>query len=225
MSRKDPGYHQREENPHQGASHSFGVPEADRDSSDRERSIETGQDRTGRVQQAGRSQGLSREEAAGLSPLSLMRRMAEDMDRMFRDFGVARGGLGLFPAFGGFDRELSRGRGAREIAAWSPQVETMRRGDKFVVRADLPGVKKEDVNVEIQDNVLSISGERRSESEESRDDSFQTERTYGRFFRAFTLPENVDAGQSDATFKDGVLEIEFASRPSQQNRSTKVPIR
>src|SRR5690349_8601442 len=106
------------------------------DQPDRERSIRTDRE-------AGRSSGVARRSrttpvfGSTASPFGMMRRMAEDMDRLFGNFG-----FGLQPA------------------AWAPQVETFRRGDQLVVRADLPGMKKDDVNVEVEDGVLTISGER-----------------------------------------------------------------
>src|SRR5438105_2737203 len=114
-----------------------------------------------------------------------MRRMAEDMDRLFGDFGLGS------PTSG------------RELATWSPQVETFRRDDQLVVRADLPGMRKEDVKVEIDDGILSISGERCEEHEDDGDDFYRSERHYGQFYRALPLPDGVTGDSCDATFKDG----------------------
>ncbi|MDQ3948986.1 MAG: Hsp20/alpha crystallin family protein, partial [Gemmatimonadota bacterium] len=150
-----------------------------------------------------------------------MRRMAEDMDRLFENFGFGRSGFGLAPSFAtGLDRELWSGSSALEQAVWSPQVETFRRGDKLVVRADLPGLKKEDVKVEVADGMLTISGERREEHEESRDDFYRSERGYGQFYRAIPLPEGVTEEQCEATFKDGVLEVTLPA-PKQPERKTR----
>jgi HSP20 family protein len=151
-----------------------------------------------------------------------MRRMAEDMDRLFDDFGLGRTGVGLLPTFGAdFDRDRWRGSSMLDrAAAWTPQVETFRRGDKLVVRADLPGLRKEDVKVEIDDGVLAISGERREEHEEDRDDYYRSERTYGQFYRAIPLPDGVSDDQCEASFKDGVLEVSL-SAPKEAKRSAK----
>jgi HSP20 family protein len=132
----------------------------------------------------------------------MMRRMAEDMDRLFGNFG-----FGLQPA------------------AWAPQVETFRRGDQLVVRADLPGMKKDDVNVEVEDGVLTISGERCDEHEEKRDDSYRSERTYGQFYRAIPLPEGVNGDQCDASFKDGVLEVTLPVPKETDRKAKKIQVR
>jgi HSP20 family protein len=155
-----------------------------------------------------------------------MRRMAEDMDRIFQDFGFGSSGLELAPAFGaGLDRELWREASALDQTAWSPQIEMLRRGDKLVVRADLPGLKPEDVNVEIENNVLAISGERSEEREENRDDFYRSERSYGQFYRAVPLPEGVTGEQCEATFKDGVLEVTLPAPKQPERKARQIPIR
>jgi HSP20 family protein len=219
---RDSGYQQREENPHQGASHSFGKPGAEEaDRSDRERSIETGRDRARQTPSVGRPQSISPAYGSGASPFSLMRRMADDMDRLFQDFGFARG-LGLASAF---DRDLWRGSPVLESTAWSPQLDAFRRGDKYVIRADLPGLKKDDVKVEVQDGVLTITGERRAEHDETKDDVYRSERSYGRFFRSLTLPENVNADDVQGSFSDGVLEVTFAAPKQMEKKPRQVSIR
>jgi len=146
--------------------------------------------------------------------------MAEDMDRLFEDFAVGRG-LGLRPNAGAPDRDIWSGS---DQSSWMPQVETFRRGDNLVVRADLPGMKREDVHVEIEDGVLTISGERHDELEDKTDEFFRTERSYGQFCRTIPLPQGVSGDQVDATFKDGVLEVSFPT-PKQQERKSKIQIR
>ena len=86
-------------------------------------------------------------------------------------------------------------------------METFRKDDKLIVRADLPGMAKDNVNIEVDDDVLVISGERSDETRDERDDYYRSERSYGRFFRAIQLPDGVEADKIDATFKDGVLEV------------------
>jgi HSP20 family protein len=135
--------------------------------------------------------GLSR------SPFSMMRRLAEDMDRIFYDFGFG-------PSLIGSDM-WTEPVGTGEL--WTPEIETFRRGDKLVVRADLPGLQKENVNVEIDEDTLTISGQRQDEFKEERDDYYRSERRYGRFFRAIPLPQGVDENQIDAKFSNGVLEV------------------
>jgi HSP20 family protein len=114
---------------------------------------------------------------------------------------------------------------ALERAAWSPQIETFRRGDKLVVRADLPGLKKEDVNVEVDNGMLAISGERREQHEEDRDGFYRSERSYGQFYRALPIPEGVSDAQCEATFKDGVLEVTLPAPKEEQRTAKQIPIR
>jgi HSP20 family protein len=131
----------------------------------------------------------------------LMRRFAEDVDRVFQDFGF--GGLTRF------DRDLWNFWMAPkvEFPLWTPEIEAFRRGDKLVVRADLPGMEKDNVKVEIEENKLMISGERKEELKEETDELYRSERSYGRFYRAFPLPEGIKPEQINATFKNGVLEV------------------
>ena len=146
------------------------------------------------------------------SPISLMRRMLEDMDRMLYGFAG-----GAFPDMWG-------GEGA-ERSIWSPQLETFRRGDQLIVRADLPGMNKENVNVEVEDDTLLISGERQDEQREERDDFYRSERSYGRFFRAIPLPEGVDPNSAKAEFKDGVLEVTVPVPKEPERRSRRIDVR
>ena len=207
----------RDENPHQGASHSFGKNIG----TDRERSIAT--ERETRAPGTTRAPSAESATAPVRGPRSgaftLMRRMADDMDRLFENFGLGRAfGLG---ASGG----LWRGSLDEDQSAWAPQVETFRRGDKLVVRADLPGLKKEDVKAEIDNGVLTISGHRSSEREENRDEFYRSERSYGSFYRAIPLPEGVESDNCEATFKDGVLEITLPAPRLEERRARQIQIR
>jgi HSP20 family protein len=80
-------------------------------------------------------------------------------------------------------------------------------GDHYVLRADVPGVSEDAVKVELEDNVLTISGERKSEHEQRKNGYYRLERASGRFARSLTLPEGVDAGSIKARFENGVLEV------------------
>jgi HSP20 family protein len=145
------------------------------------------------------------------NPFTFLRRFGEDMDRLFEDFGM---GSGLQAPM--FEREFGRSRdlGEMGMSMWSPQVELFERGNKLVVRADLPGMTRDDVNVEIADGALVIRGERRSEREENEEGFYRTERSYGSFYRRIPLPEGVNAENANATFHNGVLEI---TMPAPQN--------
>lgn len=132
------------------------------------------------------------------SPFALMRRFNDEMDRMIQNFGFGRGFSET--TFGG---EMGQGG----PAMWSPQVEVFERGGELVVRADLPGMTKDDVEVNIAENALVIRGQRRSEREEEEEGYYRTERSYGSFYRTIPLPDGAEAENADATFRNGVLEI------------------
>jgi HSP20 family protein len=94
----------------------------------------------------------------------------------------------------------------------SPAVDITEADDKYVVTAEIPGVKKEDLTIEIQEGVLSIRGEKRSEREEKKEKARWLERTYGAFTRSFTLPADAASDRVTASFENGVLKIEIAKR-------------
>jgi HSP20 family protein len=155
----------------------------------------------------------------GGSPFAVMRRFREEMDRLFDDFGFGRS---LMPSFG---RDLfSRTFGDLEKSMWSPQVEMFERDGKLIVRADLPGLSKDDVKVEITGDAVTISGERRSEHEEKREGFFRSERSYGSFFRSIPLPEGVNADDAEATFNNGVLEVQMKA-PEKRSTGRRLEIK
>ena len=90
---------------------------------------------------------------------------------------------------------------------WVPAMDLVENERDFVLRADLPGISEQDVKIELEENVLTISGERRSESEERKDGFYRLERSSGSFSRSLTLPKGVDAGAITASFDRGVLEV------------------
>jgi HSP20 family protein len=90
---------------------------------------------------------------------------------------------------------------------WIPAMDLVEGDGEFVLRADLPGVGEDDVKVELEDNVLTISGERRSSHEERKEGYYRVERASGTFSRSLTLPEGVEADSVEATFENGVLEV------------------
>src|SRR5437773_10797250 len=129
------------------------------------------------------------------TPFSFMRRFAEEMDNLFEDFDFRRDWLA--PVFG---NELGAG-------IWSPQVEMLQHNGELIVRADLPGLTKDDVKVEVADNAITIEGERKGEKEEKGEGFYRSERSYGKFYRRLPVPEGAHAGDATATFNNGVLEI------------------
>lgn len=142
-------------------------------------------------------------------PVSMIRRLAEEMDRAFDTFGL--------PASG-----WRRGPLSKEL--WSPQVEMLERDGNIVVRADLPGLKKEDVYVEVREKALILEGERKQEEEEEREDYYRSERRYGRFYRSIPLPEGIDPDKANATFKDGVLEVRMPAPERAEQTGRRIEI-
>ena len=97
--------------------------------------------------------------------------------------------------------------GNAETQRFAPAMDLVEADDHFVLRADLPGLSEEDVSIEVQDNALTISGERKSEHEQRQRGWYRVERSFGRFSRSLTLPEGVDPEQIAASFDRGVLEV------------------
>ena len=108
-----------------------------------------------------------------------------------------------------FDTFLGNG-GRTDVRAprrWVPAMDLVETDDHLVLRADLPGLSKDDVEIEVKDNVLTVSGERKAEHEEKADGFYRVERAFGAFSRSLTLPQGMDADSINAEFTDGVLEI------------------
>jgi len=136
-----------------------------------------------------------------MEPFSLMRRMAHDIDRIFADANVG---------------ELTE-------RTWSPAIEVTQRGDHLMVRADLPGLKPEDVKLEVTDDAIVLEGERKSEREESKGGMHVSERHYGRFYRAIPLPEGARTEETKARFENGVLEVTVPTS-EQKSKRRSIPI-
>ena len=136
---------------------------------------------------------------ADFDPFGMMRRFTKDMDFLFENFGDMR-----FPNF--FNRASLPFSGYTDFE-WMPRIEVLQTNGDLLVKADLPGLTKDDVKVELTNDALTISGERKEEKEEKRGDFYRTERNYGRFYRQIPMPEGVKTDKADATFQNGVLEI------------------
>jgi HSP20 family protein len=91
---------------------------------------------------------------------------------------------------------------------WDPAVDLYEKDDCFVIKAELPGVDKNDIKVDLKDRVLTLSGERSYDNEVKEENYYRKERSYGKFQRAFALPADVDSDKITAEFKDGVLQVE-----------------
>jgi HSP20 family protein len=148
-------------------------------------------------------------EALSFGPFGILRRMQEDIDRVFGGFGLGRG---LMPF------------GEREISDWTPAIDAFQRGNEFVVRADVPGLSREDLTVEIGDDALTIRGERKYDREEEREGVFRSERAYGSFYRSVPLPEGAVADSAKANFRDGVLEVVMQAPPQEVRRGRRIEI-
>lgn len=100
-----------------------------------------------------------------------------------------------------------------EERGWAPAIEVFDKEDKYVVKAELPGMKEEDIDVSVVGDTLTIKGERKAETEVKEEDYYCCERSYGSFFRSIALPPNVDTKKIEASFEDGVLEVSLPKAP------------
>ena len=154
----------------------------------------------------------------GFGPFSLMRRLTDDIDRIFENFGMSRS---FFPSElwqgGSFGRESS-------MATWAPRIEMGEKDGKVCISADLPGVKKEDLDVHIDEDAVTIAGERRQERTVDERGYYQSERSYGSFYRSIPLPEGTQTDAATAEFKDGVLQIEIPA-PERKSHGRKLEIK
>lgn len=135
-----------------------------------------------------------------LSPFALMREFTSEMDRLFRGNGSAT-----------------------ELQAWAPAMDVQQCGGNLVVSAELPGLKKEDVKVEVSEDSLIIEGERKQEHKQDHDGYHRWERSYGRFYRAISLPEGAKTEQMKAELKDGLLKVSIPV-PEAKSKVRQVPI-
>lgn len=139
--------------------------------------------------------------AFAVNPFALMREFTKEMDRTFPP--LPNEGL-TFPA-------------------WTPALEVSETNGNFVVTAELPGIKTEDVRVEVEDQTLTIQGERKQEKEEEKQGIRRSERAYGRFYRSILLPDGANTDQIKAEMKNGVLEIKVPLAESKQT-SREIPV-
>ncbi|MES2524770.1 MAG: Hsp20/alpha crystallin family protein [Gemmatimonadota bacterium] len=170
------------------------------------------------------------------NPFAFAQAMSQEMDRLFDTVGGAGGAT-----IGSGDPHMNRGSAAgasmrgshhpamrsgtegRGLQHWSPQMEVSQRGNELVVSADLPGVSPEEVHIDIEDGMLTISGERRQQHETREEGFHRTERMYGSFTRSIALPEGVDEEQVRARFENGVLEVTMPV-PQQRQRGRRIQI-
>jgi HSP20 family protein len=167
--------------------------------------------------------GLARKESFQDfgNPFRILERFTEEMDRVFDDFGFGRSALSLSPRRGLFQpwRTVTS-----EIQPWAPDIDVFHRNNELVVRADLPGLGKDDVKVDVTEDSIIVQGERKKEHEEEREGVYHSERSYGSFYRMIPVPEGAITDQAKATFKDGVLEITMPAPPEQVRRGRRLEI-
>lgn len=162
---------------------------------------------------ASKREGALERRGPARDPFALMRRMTAKFDRMFEDFG--------WPAL---RWPALRSQSALESPAWFPEIDVFEKEGRLVTKVDLPGMKKEDVKVEVTDGNLTISGERKSEVEEKKESYYRCEREYGSFSRTVPLPEGVKLEDVRATFAEGVLEVSvpLPAKPEQKPRAVAI---
>jgi HSP20 family protein len=137
-----------------------------------------------------------RKPAAARDPFALLRYTLPELDRLFDE---AAWPFFKAPAFGA--------KTIADTTSWIPGIDVYEKDNRLVTKIDLPGMKKEDVKVEVADGQLVISGDRKRENEEKTNDFYRCERAYGSFYRMVPLPEGVKLEDVKAVFAEGVLEI------------------
>jgi HSP20 family protein len=142
------------------------------------------------------------------NPFGVMRRMHEEMDRAFAD---------VFGSGGG-------GSAGAQSATWAPAVDVSERQGNLVVHAELPGVKPEDVQVEVENDTLVLSGHRQQSEQHEEGGVHRRERVFGSFYRAIPLPEGTDTEKARAQFNHGVLEVTVPMPQQRQSQSRRIPI-
>lgn len=127
-----------------------------------------------------------------------------------------------------FEDALSRTRGREEglrTGMWTPAVDIYEKTDSVVVKAELPGVEKDQISVEVKNGILTLRGERKFERDVKEESYHRIERAYGSFLRSFSLPVSVDQDQVSARFKDGVLEVELPKKEKAKPKQIKVDVK
>jgi HSP20 family protein len=126
--------------------------------------------------------------------------------------------------FGGRFPRPGNGNGGLKLADWAPQVDITEDDKEYLVKADLPEMKREEIKVNVVEGVLSVSGERKAEKEEKNKKVHRIERSYGSFMRSFTLPEDANGAKVAAEFKDGVLKVHLPKSPVAKSNAIEVKV-
>ena len=126
--------------------------------------------------------------------------------------------------FGTFFDQPPAGGSTQTLRRWIPAMDLVETDDDFVLRADLPGLSEQDVNIELEDSVLTVSGERKAEHEERQEGYYRVERSSGAFSRSLTLPEGVNADGIRASFDRGVLEVRVPKPEARKPRKVAISV-
>jgi len=160
------------------------------------------------------SSQMNRWDTSGVGPFAWMRQMQDQLDRAFSSIWSGSGTTSSWSpdnVFGPSD--------------WAPAIDMFQRGNDLVIRADVPGLSKDDITVDIADDQVTIRGERRYDHEEDRDGVFRSERSYGSFCRVVPLPQGAIADSAKATFNNGVLEVVVQAPSFDVRRGRRVEIK
>ena len=141
-------------------------------------------------------------------PVAELNSLQNEMNRLFNTF---------------FDQPAPAGRGGGQARRWIPAMDLVETKDHYVLRADLPGLYEEEVDVQLQDNVLTISGERKAQHE-TEEGYYRLERAFGGFSRSLTLPEGIDPDAVQAHFDRGVLELRIPKPAQKKPRQVQIKL-
>jgi HSP20 family protein len=142
-------------------------------------------------------------------PVRELNTIQNEMNRLFNTF---------------FEAPTPGNGGSNALRRWIPAMDLVETQDDFVLRADLPGLTESDVNIELEDNVLTVSGERKAEHEERKEGYYRVERASGIFSRSLTLPEGVNPEAVKASFENGVLEVRIPKPEQRKPRKVAISV-
>ena len=156
------------------------------------------------------------------SPFAIMRQGIDEMDRWVSQLGWGRNWLSSPPSGRGVLSHMANM--GQQLGDWAPAIEAFQRGNDFVVRAEVPGMNRQDLHVEVGDDSLTIRGERKHEQEDEREGVFWSERSYGSFTRVIPLPPGTITDSAKASFTNGVLEVVMQAPSTEARRGRRIDI-
>ena len=142
-------------------------------------------------------------------PVTELNTIQNEMNRLFNTF---------------FDQPAPAGRGSAPSRRWVPAMDLVETADHYVLRADLPGLSDDDINIQLEDNVLTISGERKTQHEPDEEGYYRIERAFGNFARSLTLPDGVNPDGVEARFERGVLEVRIPKPEQKKPRQVQITL-